>query len=135
MNIAPQRVIACVVTRGDKLLVCQRPLHKRHGGLWEFPGGKVHPEETDAGAAARELAEELGVQLRAAQDVAFEMADPNSPYLIAFIPVVIDGEPSCREHSDMRWDKPADLLALPLAPADRAFVLSLVGGSGDTSHG
>ena len=37
----PIRVLASVIQRDDRLLVCQRPRHKRHGGLWEFPGGKV----------------------------------------------------------------------------------------------
>ena len=59
------RVIAAVVWRGDRLLVCQRPAHKRHGGLWEFPGGKVEAGESDAAAARRELREELGVEVTA----------------------------------------------------------------------
>ena len=52
-------VVAAVVRRGNKMLVCQRPLHKHHGGLWEFPGGKVEHQETLNAAAQRELAEEL----------------------------------------------------------------------------
>ena len=35
------RVVAAIIRRGDRYLVCQRPAGKRHGGLWEFPGGKL----------------------------------------------------------------------------------------------
>jgi 8-oxo-dGTP pyrophosphatase MutT (NUDIX family) len=48
-------VVAAVIERDGRLLVCQRPAHKRHGGLWEFPGGKCDPGESDAEAARREL--------------------------------------------------------------------------------
>ena len=47
------RVLAAVVRRDDRYLVCRRPAHKRHGGLWEFPGGKIHAGETLLGAARR----------------------------------------------------------------------------------
>ncbi len=53
----PIRVIAAVIRRGPELLVCRRPAHKRHGGLWEFPGGKCEPGESDADTARRELLE------------------------------------------------------------------------------
>jgi mutator protein MutT len=56
-----QRVVAAVIQRNDQYLLCQRPAHKRHGGLWEFPGGKVHDGETDFDAISRELTEELEV--------------------------------------------------------------------------
>lgn len=116
------RVIAAVITDGDCLFVCQRPPHKRHGGLWEFPGGKCEPGESDAEAASRELREELGVAVTAvgAELVAFH--DPGSPFLIAFVPVQIVGEPVCHEHSALRWGTLEELTELPLAPSDRRFV-------------
>jgi len=51
------RVAAAVIERGGRLLVCQRPLGKRHGGLWEFPGGKLHEGEDLLAATTRELSE------------------------------------------------------------------------------
>lgn len=121
-----QRVIACVISRGNRLLVCRRPLHKRHGGLWEFPGGKTTPGESDRDAAARELHEELGVVLLACDAPTFEATDAGSHFTIAFVPVRIDGEPKCLEHTDLVWDTPANLLKLPLAPTDLAFVRYLL---------
>ncbi|MFL5614828.1 MAG: NUDIX domain-containing protein [Gemmatimonadaceae bacterium] len=60
------RVIAAVIERGGRLLVCQRPEHKRHSGLWEFPGGKLEPNEDDVTAARRELRDEPILELVAA---------------------------------------------------------------------
>jgi 8-oxo-dGTP pyrophosphatase MutT (NUDIX family) len=104
-------------------------LHKRHGGLWEFPGGKTEPGESDDKAAERELSEELNVSLQKAEPPAFEVADPDSPYVIAFVPVEIRGEPSCTEHVEMTWRTAAELRELPLAPSDRAFVEFLLNDS------
>lgn len=63
----PLLVVAGALVRGEgaeaRLLLQQRPLGKHHGGLWEFPGGKVEPGEAPAGALARELAEELGIEV------------------------------------------------------------------------
>ena len=121
-----QRVIACVVSRGTALLVCRRPAHKRHGGLWEFPGGKTVPGESDTDAAARELREELGLSLRDAGEAVFEVEDAGSHFTIAFVPVRIDGEPRCLEHTALTWDTPENLVKLPLAPSDLAFVRYLL---------
>ena len=116
------RVIAAVIAREDTLLVCQRPLAKRHGGLWEFPGGKRLPGESDAEAAARELWEELGVAVEDVGDELLAVHDAGSPFLIAFLPVAIVGEPTCREHLALRWELPEAIARLPLAPSDRHFV-------------
>ena len=118
------RVIAAVISRGDELLVCQRPLEKRHGGLWEFPGGKCEPDESDADAARRELREELGVEVTEVGDEELAIADPDSPFLIVFVPVRINGEPVCREHIALRWGRPDDVALLPLAPSDRRYIES-----------
>jgi len=116
------RVVAAVITDGDRLLVCQRPLHKRHGGLWEFPGGKCEQDESDAAAAQRELSEELGVNVTRAQPAEFTIMDPGSVFEIAFVPVTIEGTPTCHEHIALYWGTPEELAQLPLAPSDRRFV-------------
>lgn len=118
------RVVAALVSRGDELLVCQRPLDKRHGGLWEFPGGKCEGKETLAAAVRRELNEELGVDVTDVGPEQFAIADPDSPFFIVFAPVTIVGEPTCREHIAMRWGRLEELALLPLAPSDRKFVES-----------
>src|SRR4051812_19019859 len=123
-SAAPIRVIAAVIARGDELFVCQRPLHKRHGGLWEFPGGKCEPGESDLDAARRELREELGVDVLCVGAELFSMADAGSPFEIAFLPVVIEGEPALNEHAALAWRSLGEIADLALAPSDRAFVES-----------
>ena len=121
----PVRVVAAVVRRYGRLLVCQRAAHKRHGGLWEFPGGKLEAGESTLDGARRELAEELDVVVRSVDEMEFSIQDPGSVYVIEFHPVEIDGEPRCIEHSALAWATPEQLLELPLAPGDRAFALHL----------
>ncbi len=122
------RVVAAVVAREGRLLVCRRPPHKRHGGLWEFPGGKCEPGESDADAARRELREELGVEVTAVGPALFSAGDPGSPFLVAFVPAEVAGEPACHEHTALAWGTPAELAALALAPSDRRFVAWLLAG-------
>jgi 8-oxo-dGTP diphosphatase len=119
---APVRVVAAVVRRYGRLLVCQRPAHKRHGGLWEFPGGKLEAGETLLHAARRELHEELGVETESAGDVVYRQRDPGSAFLIEFVPVVVRGEPRALEHEALAWLTLNEAAALPLAPSDRSFV-------------
>src|SRR5439155_19113659 len=109
------RVLAAVVRRGKSYLVCQRPAHKRHGGLWEFPGGKCEPGESDDEAARRELSEELGVDVASVSEEVFAVHDEGSPFLITFVPVAITGEPVCREHTALTWAPAEELIHLALA--------------------
>jgi mutator protein MutT len=118
----PQRVLAAVIRRHGRLLLCQRPPHKRHGGLWEFPGGKVEAGESDLEAVRRELREELAVEVTWAGAVSFAVLDPGSEFRIEFLPVEIAGEPAALEHTRVAWFRAEELSALALAPSDRRFV-------------
>jgi mutator protein MutT len=123
------RVVASVIEREGRLLVCERPAHKRHGGLWEFPGGKVEAGESDFEAVERELDEELDVRVLQVGAEEFSVADPGSHFVIAFLPVEIDGEPRCLEHAALAWVTAEELLSLPLAPSDRQFARFRVGAA------
>ena len=120
------RVLAAVIRRGDRYLLCRRPAHKRHGGLWEFPGGKHEPGETDLDAARRELREELDVDVLAVDVLRFAHRD--APFVIEFVDVEIEGEPRALEHDEIRWVTREEMAALALAPADAAFRATLAGG-------
>lgn len=119
-------VVAAVAERNGRFLVALRPRHKRHGGLWEFPGGKVAPGESEAEALHRELAEELGLGIRSVGPSLFRERDGGSPFSVRFLRVEIEGEPEAREHDEIRWAEPAALLELPLAPADAGFVRAVL---------
>lgn len=121
-------VLAAVITRGARYLVCQRAHSKRHGGLWEFPGGKVEAGETLLDAAHRELTEELNVRATRVGEPLFSVHDDGSPFVINFVPTEIDGEPVCLEHADLRWATLNEIRQLDLAPSDRDFVDFLVLG-------
>jgi mutator protein MutT len=128
------RVLASVIQRNDRLLVCRRPVYKRHGGLWEFPGGKVKDGETDLEAARRELKEELGVHVQEVGSVEFSVRDPGSDFVIEFLPVIIQGKPRCLEHEALAWEEEEVLLSYDLAPSDRRYVefrLGMLRGAGD----
>jgi mutator protein MutT len=115
-------VLAAVIRQGTRYLVARRPAHKRHGGLWEFPGGKVLAGETWIEAARRELDEELGVRVRSVADPLHWQRDTGSEFVIVFVPVEIEGEPRCIEHTELLWASLDELTRLDLAPADRSFV-------------
>jgi len=117
----PIVVVAAVIARDDRYLVCRRPAHKRHGDLWEFPGGKVAPEESRADAVRRELAEELELEATEVGDLLLSASDEGSPYIIEFIAARAEGAPVLHEHSEVGWFTPDELGALALAPADARF--------------
>jgi 8-oxo-dGTP diphosphatase len=115
-------VLAAVIRRDDRWLLCLRPAHKRHGGLWEFPGGKLEAGESLEDAARRELTEELGVFVTDVGEPVYVRHDAGSRFVIEFAEVNITGTPQAIEHDEVRWVTLREVLALPLAPADRDFV-------------
>lgn len=114
-------VVAAVIERAGSYLICRRPVHKRHGGLWEFPGGKLRAEESLEEAARRELEEELGMTLVRTGRRLFAKVDPGSRFKIEFLEVWADGDPTPFEHDELRWLLPSELDTVPLAPTDAAF--------------
>jgi 8-oxo-dGTP diphosphatase len=115
-------VVAAVISRRGHYLICQRPNEKAHGGLWEFPGGKVNPNETFDQALARELLEELGLQSITVGPELYQGGEPGSRYRIRFFEVTAEGEPILHEHDALAWQPIDQLAQYPLAPVDTAFI-------------
>lgn len=116
------RVVAAVIEKNGKYLVCERPGNKRHGGLWEFPGGKVQENESDFDAVRRELSEELNVRTVEVGDTLCEVPDPGTEFLIVFKDVSIIGDPQALEHATLCWATPLEMIGFRLAPSDEVFV-------------
>ena len=114
-------VVASVIHKEGRVLVAKRPKHKRHGGLWEFPGGKMLEGESVLDAVSRELLEELNVATVSVGDILFASLD--EAFLIQFVATQIDGEPELIEHSESRWVTMDEVKELHLAPTDKKFVL------------
>lgn len=121
------QVVAALIWRGGKFLICQRPAHKVRGLLWEFVGGKVEPGETKQQALVRECREELGIET-AVGDVFMEVTHtyPDlTVHLTLFHVSIVQGEPQRLEHEDMRWILPEDIPQYVFCPADEAILQKL----------
>ena len=121
-------VVAALIRRDGKLMICQRPPHKARGLLWEFVGGKVEPGETKEEALARECREELGIEVRA-ESVFAELTHDYPDLLVhltLFNSVIISGTPKIFEHNDVRWITPAEIPQYEFCPADDEILKMLL---------
>ena len=116
------RVVAAVIRNDNHLLLGQRPQHERHGGLWEFPGGKIEPDETAYQAIARELNEEMALVVTGIGDCLHSVQDPGSVFKIEFTETFASGEARAIEHQSIGWFTLAELKEMNLAPSDRLFL-------------
>lgn len=129
METKAVEVVAALVWRAGRFLICQRPAHKARGLLWEFVGGKVEPGETRAQALIRECREELGITVSVG-DVFMEV-DHVYPditvHLTLFRAAIQSGTPQLLEHNDLRWITPAEIPQFDFCPADQAILEALRG--------
>ena len=122
-------VAAALIDASGRTLVQQRPPAKAHGGLWEFPGGKVEPGEGPQAALARELSEELGIHVEsdALEPVSF-IAGGGADRPMLLLLYACDrwqGDPATLDAVALRWDRPDALAALPMPPADYPLASAL----------
>jgi 8-oxo-dGTP diphosphatase len=114
-------VAGALISRGA-LLVAQRDRPAELAGLWELPGGKVAPGEDDGAALARELHEELGVEVRVGARIGVDVALNATMTLRAYRVALTAGSPRPHDHRALRWVTVDDLRGLDWVPADRAWV-------------
>ena len=113
-------VVAALIWRNGKFLICQRPKDKKRALLWEFVGGKVETGETKEQALARECQEELAITVKA-NDVFYEVTHtyPDvTVHLTLFNAEIVQGEPQKLEHNDIAWITPAEIDNYTFCPAD-----------------
>lgn len=120
-------VVAALICRGNKFLICRRPAHKARGLLWEFVGGKRERGETLAQALVRECREELAVTPEVGE--LYCMLEHRYPdifiRLSLFRCTIGTQEPQMLEHADLRWITPGEIGAFEFCPADAAILQKL----------
>lgn len=118
-------VAAALTDRDGRVLMQERPAGKQHGGLWEFPGGKMESGETPEAALVRELAEELAITVDAAALTPAGFATAPPIVLLLFRCRDWSGTVATTDGAAVRWCAPAKLDGLPMPPADRVLVEAL----------
>lgn len=114
-------VVGAAVVRDGRVLASRRTEPPRLAGLWEFPGGKVEGDETDAQALVRELDEELGVVAVVGERLGPELPIGDTAVLRVYL-VTIDREPSLVDHDAHRWLSADELHDVPWIPVDLPLV-------------
>ena len=120
-------VVAALIWKGDKFMICQRPANKARALLWEFVGGKVEPGETKEEALIRECKEELDIILSVDDvfmDVVHEYPDLKV-HLTLFNAKIIGGEPKKIEHNDIQWITPKEISNYKFCPADEEILAKI----------
>jgi len=122
-------VSAAIIERDGKILIAQRPGNKSQGLKWEFPGGKVEPDETAEESLRREIREELDIDIEVKALLGENIYEyPNGTIkLIGFYSEWISGNLKLHEHISVKWVAADELKDYDFAPADIAFVKKLEG--------
>ena len=113
-------VVAALIWRDGKFLICQRPANKKRALLWEFVGGKVESGETKEQALIRECLEELALPIAPA-DVFMEVTHvyPDVTVHLTLFNATAEGEPHKLEHNDIKWIAPSQIDDYQFCPADK----------------
>jgi len=127
-------VVAAAFHRQDgRWLMHRRPANKQHGGLWEFPGGKVEEGETPQEALVREVSEELGIAVEPAElkPLGFAQSDQtNRENPIVILLYRIEnwvGDAQALEGGEVDWFNPSEIQNLDKPPLDCDLVQQLFG--------
>ncbi|ANW66266.1 DNA mismatch repair protein MutT [Mycobacterium sp. djl-10] len=124
--MSPQIVVAGALISERRLLVAQRARPPELAGLWELPGGKAAPGESDADALIRELREELGVDVEVGEQLGSDVPLTATMTLRAYRVRQIGGTVVALDHRSLRWVSQAELDALAWVPADTAWLPDLI---------
>ena len=124
-------VVAAVIEDDDRFLLTRRQTGVHLAGLWEFPGGKIHPGETGRGALVRELREELDVDV----EVGDRMFQTRHAYAdctveLSFYRCSLRSAPQPLLGQEMRWVPRSELVLLDFPPADTEFIAMLTRAGG-----
>lgn len=126
-----KRVVAGLIWKAGKILVCQRTRHQPMPLKWEFPGGKIEEGEQPRDALRRELDEELGITAVIGDEVTriqHRYPSGNSVELRFYDVRDYSGELENRIFRDVVWAEPGDLPKYDFLEADQSLVRDLAAG-------
>jgi 8-oxo-dGTP diphosphatase len=120
-------IVGTAIVRGRALLAQQRSYPPEAAGLWELPGGRVEPGESDVDAVVRECQEELGVEVSVKDPIGPDVALPNGKLLRIYLAALVDAtaEPHPHDHAALRWLTAGRLGDVVWLPADRILLPAL----------
>ncbi|MCC8993256.1 MAG: 8-oxo-dGTP diphosphatase MutT [Candidatus Contendobacter sp.] len=128
MSETVQVAVGIMINATGAVLITRRPEHVHQGGLWEFPGGKVESGEAMESALRRELHEELGITVQAAEPwLQVRHAYPDKTVLLEVWRVTAyQGEPQGREGQPLVWALPAEMATFAFPAADQPIIAALL---------
>ncbi len=123
-------VAVALIDADDRILVAQRPPGKQLAGLWEFPGGKVDPNERPEAALIRELREELGIEVKEPCLAPLTFASHAYENFHLLMPLYVcrrwQGFVTPREGQALKWLRARQLRDIPMPPADAPLIPALI---------
>jgi mutator protein MutT len=131
------QVVAALLERDGRVLICRRKREQWHPLQWEFPGGKVEQGETPAQAVARELAEELDIHGAEGDEIhryEYTYAGRSPIVLIFFRVAKYSGEPRNVVFHEMCWEKPERLSEYDFLEGDVEFLRTYTGSYGNINR-
>ncbi len=115
-------VVGAALLRSGQVLASRRTGPPHLAGLWEFPGGKVEPGESDHDALLRELREELQVDVEVGERLGPDLPIGSTAVLRVYLCRLVGGEPALVDHDAHRWLGPDELLDVAWIPVDLPLV-------------
>ncbi|MBR6567032.1 MAG: (deoxy)nucleoside triphosphate pyrophosphohydrolase [Clostridia bacterium] len=122
------QVVAALIWKDNKFMICQRPANKTRAFQWEFVGGKAEKGETREEALIRECKEELDVTVKVGDifmEVDHQYPDINV-HLTLFNSEIAEGEVKMLEHNDIKWITPDEIQNFTFCPADKDILEKII---------
>ncbi|RSM86992.1 NUDIX hydrolase [Kibdelosporangium aridum] len=114
-------IVGTAIVRDGRILAQQRAFPEEVAGMWELPGGRVEPGESDEEAVRRECQEELGIEVSPSAAIGPDVVLPGGK-LLRIYEASTDSDPVAVEHEELRWLSRDELDDVEWLPADRILL-------------